>query len=328
MVNQILKDVYMKGSLIEGSVSSESGGPYLNHVLEYIFTQKQLIEEFGLLEIGFGNGIVLSNLLLNGYRDLTGIEPGGHKPAFIDKSVNLVYDFFPSPKIRRKFGVVFHFGVWEHIENPINFMLDCLNALTDDGVVIFAVPNCTQAVNEGDVSMFIHEHFNYFTIENVRNIIDLSGGFLVDFRVILGMIIGTIRRGSGGSLLAKPDVERDVESNFWQQAQHQILKMMKIIESVSSVSDVAIYPGIRALNILFLLNCNGVRIVDDSSQMQSKFLPYIRTKVESFEQMCVNPPKVIVILSSTFGKVLIEKCANEPRLHLSRLILFSDFDGQ
>ena len=59
---EILNKVYIEGSLVDGSVSSESGLHYVSPVINYIVKNGELKKESKILEIGFGEGIFLNEL--------------------------------------------------------------------------------------------------------------------------------------------------------------------------------------------------------------------------------------------------------------------------
>ena len=45
-------------------------------------------------------------------------------------------------------------------------------------MIAFAVPDCTESVERGDLSMVIHEHMNYFEMASLRRLVESA-----DFKV-------------------------------------------------------------------------------------------------------------------------------------------------
>jgi hypothetical protein len=88
----------------------------------------------------------------------------------------------------------------------------------------------------------------------------------------------------------------------------------KFISKFENSSDVALYVPGRALNFMYLLNCSNPRLVDDSTEVQGKFLPFFDSAIESFESLLLHPSKAILIFSRTFGEKIKTKCESSPEL--------------
>ena len=54
-------------------------------------------------------------------------------------------------------------------------MEDIYRDLSADGIVIFSVPDCTTAIENGDISMLIHEHLNYFSVDSLMFLVRQAG---------------------------------------------------------------------------------------------------------------------------------------------------------
>jgi hypothetical protein len=88
----------------------------------------------------------------------------------------------------------------------------------------------------------------------------------------------------------------------------------KFISKFKYASDVALYVPGRALNFMYLLKCSSPRLVDDSTEVQEKFLPFFDNAIESFQSLLLYPPKAILIFSRTFGEKIKAKCVCSPEL--------------
>ena len=91
-------------------------------------------------------------------------------------------------------------------------------------------------------------------------------------------------------------------------------KIEKFVHEFSSPYDVALYVPGRALNFMYLLDFSTPRLVDDSTEVQGKFLPFFDNAIESFHSLLLNPPKAILIFSRTFGEKIKIKCQSSPEL--------------
>lgn len=317
-----LVDIYLNGSLVEGSISSESGKVYVDKVIDYIFGNFNLQKDSKILEIGFGSGIILKKIKSKGINNLTGIDPGSHSLVDGLESVHLIKDFFPSNHIKGEFDLIFALLVLEHIENPIEYLHSMISILAEDGKIIIGVPNCEPYINEGDLSMLIHEHFNYFTTKGIIQIISKINFQIEDISIIEGSFIMTIsKKGKANNFINKP-----ASLNDYNQKVQSFLGKLSSIVSNYQPNKLAIYAPTRAINALFLINKSQFRLVDDNSELHGHYLPSFSSPVESFDEMAKNPPECVLIFSRTFGERIKSKCKKDNRLKAVRVLTLNDLN--
>jgi len=321
-LNSELLEIYKNGSLVEGSVSSESGKIYINQIISYLFENFNLKKDSSVLEIGFGSGVLLKELKLQGLEKLAGIEPGNHKVVEGLGGINLIRDFFPTALFKDKVDLIYSFGILEHLEDPLSFLTSQINQINENGRIIFSVPNCEPYLNEGDLSIFIHEHFSYFTRDSIINLVKKTGFKTLDISVIEGALIATI--GKQGKELETNNslISKDV---YFTKANNLSNRISNLFQNYSE-SEIAIYAPMRAMNLLFISNKLNVRLIDDSTELHGKYLPSLSSKIESFEELLVNPPKCLLIFSRTFGERIKQKCIMNIQLKNTEIILLSDFE--
>jgi len=123
-LSKLLYDIYLNGSLVDGSISNESGNLYLDKLTTYVINHLRCkIEDAKILEIGCGKGVILKCLQKKGAINLTGIEPGNYEIEKDSlKGINIIKDFFPTLAIQERVDAIIHFAVWEHIEDPVTFI--------------------------------------------------------------------------------------------------------------------------------------------------------------------------------------------------------------
>jgi 2-polyprenyl-3-methyl-5-hydroxy-6-metoxy-1,4-benzoquinol methylase len=319
----VLKNVYLQGSLVDGSVSSESGFHYVNPLMKYILSNINLNKDSKILEIGFGEGNFLSAFNSLGIKNLTGIEPGNHNVVSGLEEVNLISDFYPSNKFNDKVDLIFHCLVLEHIEDPFEFLILQKLQLNEDGKIIFFVPNEEPYLMSGDYSSFIHEHFNFFTQESIFLLIKKMGMFIHDISIIGGLIAVTIGLNKSEYFQYIKGYNFDFQI-FLKKAEFNLHKVSKFINEFKDISDLVLYVPGRALNFMYLVNCFGPRLVDDSKDVQGKFLPFFENAIESFDSLLQKPPKAILIFSRTFGEKIRDKCESFSQLKECRCLLIED----
>ncbi|AFZ56954.1 methyltransferase domain-containing protein [Anabaena cylindrica FACHB-243] len=323
-LSKILREVYLKGSLAEGSISSESGKIYVEKIINYIFSHFKFNQTSSVLEVGFGSGIILRELKKKGISDLTGIEPGNHSRVEGLEEIELIKGFFPSSRIKRRFDLIFSFGILEHIEDPLDFIGEQSNYLNENGKIIFSVPNCEACLIKGDISIFIHEHYSYFTRESITQLIEKAGLFLEDISLIEGAFIATATKINSNS--TKNFIyEQILPNDLFKQINLHILRLKQLFAQYQSF-ELAIYTPIRAINSLYLTGYNNFRLIDDNSELYDKYLPTLSKPVESFQDILSNPPECILIFSRTFGERIKQKCLNEKSLINTLIITLNDLE--
>ena len=301
-VNYYLKKAYQIGSLFEGSLSNSSGDTYFEPFKNFI--SKNCSKKLKALEIGCGQG----NLLrwMNSYfKDSIGIEPQPQK----NELNNIVKDFFPSTKIDEDFDVIIHYGVLEHFEDPFIFLKNHIKHLKDNGTIICAVPNCESYIDDGDISMFFHEHFSYFSKSSLFSLFEYCGFEIEDYLIIHGMIfIKAIK-----SVFKNKPFRYDFDLKTFQRKFNKKNKTFKNFFKEFEESKIVFYPGLRALNYLNINNKRNCKLIDDSPQLVGKYLPMMNNPIMSLQNL--NPEKIslIVITSKTFFSKMKDNIRSLPK---------------
>ena len=318
----LLREVYKRGSLADGSASSESGGVYLDEIIDYLLGHFEFKETSKILEVGFGSGVLLKKLKNKGINNLYGIEPGNHHTVEGLEEVHLIRDFFPSKLLETKFDLIFSFAILEHLEDPLNFINEQIDQLMDNGKIIIGVPNCEPYLKQGDLSIFIHEHYSYFTTESIIKLISKTSFELEDISTIEGALIYTISR-----VKKEIDFPFEIISNnqFTLKVENHISRIIDLFNKYTA-SEIAVYNPIRSLNVLYITNNTNIRLVDDSSELHGRYLPSLSSKIESFDQLIIDPPKCLLIFSRTFGEIIKLKCLAEKQLQNTQIFTLEDLE--
>lgn len=116
-----------------------------------------------ILEIGCGNGYLLSYFSQKGAKTLVGIEPSLEENYNRDGIHFLKTYAASSLVLPEKFDLIFASAVFEHIDDILDTLLFCTNQLSENGVLYFSVPNSELDVLKSDPALFAHEHIHYFS---------------------------------------------------------------------------------------------------------------------------------------------------------------------
>lgn len=325
-LREIVSKIYENGDMMTGSMNEGDlvGMTHANHSLDFIRRSIESFEDKRVLEIGCGSGYIISKIADEGAQ-CTGLEPGTKSIGFNKPNIRIVNDYFPSPDLEGFFfDLIVNFNVLEHIEDPLNMLLQIREHLVPGGQLIFGVPNCEPFLENGDSSIFLHEHFNYFTRENLENLLCCSG-FEVS-RSELGsneaMIFISAKKSEANR-------SRRIETHFsmvdFERRHEYLKKSLRKQLSHYAPQDVAIYCPNRALNILSLLGFDSFRIVDDTPVFHNQFFPYLKKPVENFDDLKRNPPQILIIFSVTYGQQILGKCKAAESLRRTEISVVSDF---
>lgn len=113
---------------------------------KYIFFIKKYLQnkKNKFLDVGCGNGNVLVPLLKDNYKNIFGCEISSlFIKASQKRGLKNIYKFDGKklPFKNNYFDIIGSFGVLEHVENPIFFLLEQLKKIKKKGFIIVACPN-------------------------------------------------------------------------------------------------------------------------------------------------------------------------------------------
>lgn len=311
-LDSILNKAYFEGSMLAGGMNDAIiGKTRMNSAIDFIESNFSLKKGTKILEIGCGEGQIIKRLSKNGIK-CVGLEPGAQVLRIENENLSIIRDFFPSKNLKGKFDLILHFGVIEHIEGPVTFLKQQKKYLKKNGAIICGFPNFESDLLAGDISIFLHEHFNYFTKHNITKTLEKAGLLLVKSKESKG----------GGLLFAKlipTNLKKTSKYNF--KLEKVFVKKFKRFKTSVVIffknerqSDIAVYCPLRGMNLLYISGISDCRLVDDNPNLQNKFLPTFNKKVETFESLRKNPPKKILIYSRTFGDLIKKKCMEAEEL--------------
>lgn len=108
------------------------------------FFQDIILPGKRILEIGCSSGFMLLPLKKKGL-EVAGVEPSGGFTSFLNSQNIPVYDSLEALErtevSKRKFDLVMHFFVLEHVRNPIEFLKQAFKLVAPGGYMVFEVPS-------------------------------------------------------------------------------------------------------------------------------------------------------------------------------------------
>lgn len=164
-----------------------------------------------VLEIGCSSGFMIIPLAQSGH-DCVGIEPSGYFRDYVTRQgieVHSSIDGLRSAHPRRRFDVVLHFFVLEHVAKPLEFIQAQLEWLKPGGKIIFEIPNVADPLcSVYDIPAFERFYWSvahcwYFSDQALRFLLDRIGQpyrILLDQRYDLSNHLIWARDGKPGGM--------------------------------------------------------------------------------------------------------------------------------
>lgn len=311
-LNTIYTEEYNIGYLQDGYTISKSYGTDFINYLSKILKNNSSIKK--VLEIGCGGCVILEQikkdrLYVCGIDSSPFAATQGKK-----KNIEVITDFFPSKKITQKFDLIFHVDVLEHIDDYKNFLKAQYEQLNDNGLIVVNVPDASESIESGDISMAMHQHLNYFTKKSLSYILN-SVGFDV---------ISLDKAGYGGSIYATAQKKSNAKKDYMTRAKDNsyknfVLRAKKTIDNFKSTSENIIndpkrslgyYIPLRTLPYLSFLNHNSnnnYRFFDDTFHWHNNIFDGVNIPIENFSDLINSPTTDIILMSLTFEDIIKKK---------------------
>jgi len=310
-LNEIYKEEYNIGNIQEifdwGTEYTQDFVDFMNSVLSRYDKEIKKI-----LEVGCGAGMLLEIFQNQGYR-VIGIDPSAlTKIQGKKRGVKVIVDYYPSEKIKGKFDVVYHSDVLEHMSNPVKFLKENFDQLNEGGLVILTVPDSSESILSGDISMVYHQHMNYFDKESLNSVLEAAG--FSDIYVVKAKFGGSL---NAYAMKNKKYTSKKISNSHESKLKNYIHKNKLIVKNIKKYvkevqknkkRTIGFYAPVRALPYIALLRISGeFRFFDDATKWHQKYLDGIPVKVENIEDLKRNPVTDIFIMSPTFGKEIEQK---------------------
>lgn len=113
--------------------------------------------------------------------DTYGIDPAENLfEVSTNKGHKIVCNYFTEKSYEGKvFDVILAQNVFAHIENPLQFLLDC-EKIMDDNSYLFIQTSQANMILENQFDTIYHEHISFFNINSMNELVKRSGLHLID----------------------------------------------------------------------------------------------------------------------------------------------------
>jgi SAM-dependent methyltransferase len=311
ITNDYLNEAYKLGSVIGGNtLEDEIGDNYTNNVLTYVESvlDSKDYSNKNVLEIGCGIGYLLSKFKEKNATVL-GIEPGEQGQVGSEKfNIPVIQGFYPNVQIDEQFDVIISYCVLEHVPDPHKFLSDLKPLLRDNGMVFIVVPNAEPHIKVGDMSMFFHEHWSYFTESSLKNSLYMAGATNVNVECsgYGGLLLSSFSFGDLDSKIIKPPSVLTEYDDFLRSIEGNAEKIKSIL---NCGEEIGVYVPLRIVNYIinYGIRTDNLRFFDDDQYSYEKYFPEVDIKIENFNDFKKNPPKKVLIMTHFFEDIIKNK---------------------
>ena len=171
---------------LDYSYTSSNSNYSRNHWKNFadFLENKTSIKGKNIIEIGSNDGFLISILKKKG-ANVLGVDASKFMVNLANKNniktVHSIFSFTESIKLKKKFGkadIIIANNVFNHSNDPNNFLKGTSNLLKKNGIFVFEQPNFTTGALSLKFDQIYHEHVSYFTVANIKSILSQN-----DFKI-------------------------------------------------------------------------------------------------------------------------------------------------
>jgi SAM-dependent methyltransferase len=309
-LERVYREDFNVGYLQDGhSLATGYGGEFMSFIDKVAAAAPSRPKS--VLDIGCG-GVYLLRLLRDKGFEVAGVDPS---PVTVAKGaehgIEIVTEFYPSASFSRRADLIYHHDVLEHVADPVGFLRAHHRNLNPGGRIVVAVPDCTENIRLGDISMLLHEHLNYFDLDSLGRTVRAAG-----FRPVF------LEKSNHGGVLycAAESVEgakAEAGEGDWRKFERFLALSTRVLGRVRGLiqpfardkpDSLGLYVPLRLLSYLSHMDVyEGVRFFDDESGIHRKYYDGFDIPIENFEDLCQRPVEHLLIASLAFGDRIAAK---------------------
>jgi SAM-dependent methyltransferase len=267
----------------------------------------RLLEEHpvqNVLEVGCGGCVLLERLRDQGCK-VVGVDPSPFAAqAGEAKGIEVLQEFFPPQRLDFTPDLIFQVDVLEHIEDPLTFLKSEVECVRNGGMIVINVPDCSQSLARGDISMALHQHVNMFDMESMANLIQAAGLEMIKLeKSRYGSALYCAARKTPGLKTAAPVRDPGRFERFEAQASKNIGSFKTALAQARAAGDsIGFFMPQRAFPYLGMIDWfDGFRVFDNLNLWHKRYLDGLDVAIENQADLLKNPVDHIFIMSLTFG---------------------------
>lgn len=300
------------------------GRSYAADFIAFLKSQTALPDKH-VLEIGAGRGYLLYLLRESGAYVL-GVEPGANNAShWQQRGVPVVNDIFPSAQISQSFDLVVGFALLEHVDNLDDFLESVADRLVPDGLAVFAVPDCTRYIADGDPGMLVHEHWSYFTADTLAAVMTKAG---FEVRAVTTSNYGGllyVAATPAVGVTSRPPSEQTLMAarRFGSKSAALRAAIAKRVQLLAEARrSLGIYVPGRAL--MWIDPATPARFFDDDPDIHGQYYPPFAARIENREDLFNSPVDELWIMSRSFGEKIARGLRDHACMSATSILMIDD----
>lgn len=281
------------------------------------------LKSLRLVEIGCGYGYLLKRLLQEG-ADGMGFEPGPGGARARASGLPVLSEPFNPGRIEGPVDLFVAYGVLEHIQDYRSFLREQRRCLAPGGRLILSVPDCTWSIEKGDISMLVHEHWNYFTADSLQSLASQTGFELENCRPggVGGTLYSAWRATSGKTAAGSHESARDAFAKRYEAVSKRLKALLD--GWTGREKTIGVYVPGRILNYLPSMIGLRLRFFDDDPNLTGRYYPPFDFPIETRADLLAKPVDCLLVMSTSFGPQIAETLKEEAQLKEMEIALLGD----
>lgn len=284
------------------------GDEYLKFINRHLKTNRRICD------VGAGGLYVISKLKTQGY-SVMAVDPSQEsKINGISMNLEVISQFYEDVDLRNEgIDAFIHYDVLEHVKEPSRFLEKHYRELEDDGTIVFAVPDCTIPIRNGDISMLLAQHVNYFDSKTLSKNVKEAGFDVIE--------ICSSKYGGVLFCAAKKKKKNKQDNppklieyrNFFELAQDKMKYVTKYFEKATEENQkIGLYIPLRIFPYISnFIDYHNLVFIDDSSYFKGKYFDGFTMQIQDITNV-VSHLDSVVIFSPAFGEKIKHKLLNHP----------------
>ena len=161
----------------------------IRHLQQKILTLERLVRpKAGDLVIDIGSNDATSLRAYTGNYRKVGVDPAGEKfRDYYTDDITLIADFFSAGAIHSRFNqkaqIITAIAMFYDLEDPISFVRDIEQCLSDDGIWHFEQSYMPSMLHSISYDTICHEHLEFYSFKVVKNMLEACGLKVVDVQL-------------------------------------------------------------------------------------------------------------------------------------------------
>ena len=318
-----------------------------NHWINYakeVSDKLNLKKDSKIVEIGSNDGFLSKRFNELGFNTV-GVDPSKYMAEIAEsrgvKTYINLFDFNTSKKIRDDFGLVdlvVANNVFNHSNNPLNFLKGIVNLLKSDGIFVYELPYWYNTIKDKKFDQIYHEHVSYFTVKSSYELLRKVGLEVIDvdvvdyhggsIRVFAKQTENVILRNNISNMIKEEEkfglFSTSTYFKFMKDLYKKRNQFMRDVYKIKSKGYSIIGVGAAAkgntfLNFYNLDNTVLDYVTDSSEHKQNKYTPLTRIPIVGDEIFSKYDKVYALILSWNISDIIKEnlKKINDKIIFLS-----------